>query len=55
MEIALRAKARSGKTVKKFKSFIEEDATVVGELKELGDRVIEFSSSFPFPGQIGDI
>ena len=48
--IALKAKARAGKTVKKFKSFIETDEEIVAEINELGDRVVEFAKEFPFPG-----
>jgi glycine hydroxymethyltransferase len=48
--IALKAKARAGKTLKKFKSLIETDEEIVSEIKELGDRVVEFAKDFPFPG-----
>jgi len=55
VEIALKAKGRAGKTLKKFKSLIETDEEIVSEINELGGRVVEFAKQFPFPGGKGDI
>ena len=47
--IALEAKGKAGKTVKKFREFVATDADTVARIGELGDRVIEFAGGFPFP------
>ena len=55
VQIALQAKARAGKTVKKFKSFIETDEEVGKQIDELGVRVVDFAKKFPFPADVCEI
>ena len=55
VQIALRAKSKAGKTVKKFKSFIETDEEVFKEIEELGVKVVNFAKKFPFPGNESEI
>ena len=55
VNISLKAKARAGKTVKKFKALIETDEEIVADIQELGDRVVKFAKEFPFPGNHDDI
>ena len=50
VDIALRARAKSGKTIKKFKEFIASDADTQAEINALGVKVVEFAKGFPFPG-----
>lgn len=50
VEIALLAKAKSGKTVKEFKAFIETDDEIQAKIKLLHADVEKFASTFPMPG-----
>ena len=55
VELALAARLKAGKTIKKFKEFIKEDPATYGKITELGERVGDFAKKFDFPGGRGPI
>ncbi|RWS09019.1 Serine hydroxymethyltransferase-like protein [Dinothrombium tinctorium] len=50
VDITIKAKSKSGKTVKEFKAFIAKDEETRKSLHSLRAKVVEFASKFPMPG-----
>ncbi|RWS30781.1 Serine hydroxymethyltransferase-like protein [Leptotrombidium deliense] len=51
VQIALKAKQKSGKTVKEFKAFLAKDEETRKEMQSLRLKVEAFASKFPMPGK----